>query len=82
MGLMILSEQEVQVLVELAKECEIGDPFDWSDVAIDEEEAYKLMAMNVLSMNMNRDIMAATVVKLCVENMVLNFKLMQNVNKK
>ena len=79
---MILSEQEVQVLVELAKEYEIGDPFDWSDVAIDEEEAYKLMAMNVLSMNMNRDIMAATVVKLCVENMVLNLKLMQNVNKK
>jgi hypothetical protein len=79
---MILSEKEVQVLVELAKECEIGDPFDWANVAIDEEEAYKLMAMNVLSMNMNRDIMAATVVKLCVENMVLNLKLMQNVNEK
>ena len=79
---MILSDQEVQMLVELAKECEIGDPFDWSDVTIDEEEAYKLMAMNVLSMDMNRDIMAATVVKLCVENMVLNLKLMQNVNEK
>lgn len=69
--------KEVELLVELAKEAEIGDPFDWSDVAIDEEEAYRLMALNVLDMDMDPRIMMATIVKLCVENMVLNVRLMQ-----
>lgn len=69
--------KEVELLVELAKEAEIGDPFDWADVAIDEEEAYRLMAMNVLDMDMDPRIMMATIVKLCVENMVLNVRLMQ-----
>ena len=70
-------EREIDLLVELAKECEVGDPFDWADVAIDEEEAYRLMAMNVLEMNMDKEVMLATITKLCVENMVLNVRLMQ-----
>jgi len=72
-----MTNDPIEILVELAKEAEIGDPFDWADVAIDEEEAYRLMAMNVLEMNMDPKIMMATIVKLCVENMVLNVRLMQ-----
>lgn len=70
-------KEEIENLVELAKEVEIGDPFDWGDLAIDEDEAYRMMAMNILSMNMDKKIAAATIVKLCVENMVLNVRLMQ-----
>lgn len=72
-----MTNDPIEILVELAKEAEIGDPFDWADVAIDEEEAYRLMAMNVLEMDMDPKIMMATIVKLCVENMVLNVRLMQ-----
>jgi len=74
--------EEIENLVELAKEVEIGDPFDWADVSIDEDEAYRLMAMNILSIDMSKQVAAATIVKLCVENMVLNMRLMQNANKK
>lgn len=73
-----MSQNEVDVLVALAKECEVGDPFDWADVAIDEDSAYRLMAMNLLDMEMDPRIMLATIVKLSVENMVLNVRLMQN----
>jgi hypothetical protein len=66
----------VDQLVEIAKEVEAGDPFDWADVSIDEDEAYRLMAMNLLEMDMSKEIMLASIVKLCVENLVLNTRLM------
>ena len=66
----------IDELVEIAKEVEIGDPFDWGNVNIHEESAYRLMAMGVMGMEMDEDIMLATIVKLCVENLVLNTKLM------
>lgn len=67
----------IEQLVELAKEVENGDPIDWADLAISEDEAYRLMAMNVCEMNMTPEIMLATIVKLCVENMVLHKKLLK-----
>ena len=66
----------IEELVEIAKEVEIGDPFDWGNVNIHEESAYRLMAMGVMGMDMSEDVMRATIVKLCVENLVLNTKLM------
>lgn len=68
----------VDQLVEIAREVEVGDPFDWADVSIDEDNAYRLMAMNILEMDMSKEIMLATIVKLCVENLVLNTRLMCN----
>ena len=70
----------IDELVELAKEVEIGDPFDWADVNIDEDSAYRLMAMNIAEMRMSEEIMLATIVKLCVENMVLNTRLINKAN--
>lgn len=66
----------INQLIEIAKEVEIGDPFDWADVQIDEDEAYRLMAMNVVEMDIKPEIMLACIVKLCVENLVLNTRLM------
>lgn len=67
----------IDELVEIAKEVEIGDPFDWADVLIEEESAYRLVAMGLIDMEMTDEIMLATIVKLCVENMVLNYRLMK-----
>ena len=70
----------IDELVELAREVEIGDPFDWADVNIEEDSAYRLMAMNIAEMRMSEEIMLATIVKLCVENMVLNTRLINKAN--
>lgn len=71
-----LSNKQVDMLVEIAKEVQHGDPFDWGDVSIDEDEAYRLMAANVLEMPQDLLVLAGTITKLLVENMVLNYRLM------
>lgn len=70
--------QGVEAIVDIAKEVEAGDPIDWGDLSIDEEEAYRLMATHVLEMEDNSVVLAATITKLLVENMVLNMRLLQN----
>lgn len=69
-----------ELLVDIAKEVEVGDPIDWGMVEIDEDEAYRLMALHVLEMEDDKLIIAATLTKLLVENMVLNTKLLQASN--
>jgi hypothetical protein len=69
---------KVQILVELAQEVEITDPIDWGMLAISEQEAYNMMATSVLEMFPDERIeIQAVIVKLTVENFVLNLKLMQ-----
>jgi hypothetical protein len=76
---MNLTEQ----LVELAEQIESSDPIDWGMLSINEHDAYMLIAGSVLDSYLgtepdSRDmILLATVVKLTVENFVLNLKLMQ-----
>ena len=75
----------VEQLVELVKEIETEDPIDFAMLQIDEDTAYTLMATSILEMYLSNDadsrdmILLATVVKLTVENFVLNLKLLQNV---
>lgn len=71
----------LEQLIELAKEVESADPFDWADVNVDEDTAYQLIAMGVLENELTPEIMLATIVKLCVENLVLNVRLLQNETK-
>lgn len=64
----------------LAQEVEVGDPIDWGMTELNEEDAYKLMAMSVVNQFdkynvQEREIMIATITKLVVENFVLNLKL-------
>jgi len=67
----------LNLIVELAQETEIADPIDWSNLNISEIEAYRLMASHVLEMDLTNDLTTkATIVKLLVENFVLNLKLM------
>jgi hypothetical protein len=69
---------EVELLVELATQVEMEDPIDWGMLAIDEHDAYKLMATHVLEMNNDDLTNRAIIVKLLVENFVLNLKLMES----
>jgi len=68
-------------LAELAQEVEIKDPIDWGMLNIKEQEAYELMASSVLDQMYNvpethrETVMMATMVKLLVENFVLNINL-------
>lgn len=73
----------VEELISLAKEVEAQDPIDWGMLNIDENEAYKLIAFNVLDMFKDTEedakevVMLTTITKLVVENFVLNLKLHQ-----
>lgn len=79
--------EKVIHIAELAKQVEMEDPIDWGMLTIDEDTAYHLMAANVLELlgdkyddPETRDVVIATIVKLVVENFVLNLKLQQREN--
>jgi hypothetical protein len=82
-------QRYLEEIIELAKEVELSDPVDWSDLSIDEDSAYRLVASGVLDdlgiqnvrgrihFETNKDVIIASIVKLVVENFVLNLKLAQ-----
>ena len=72
----------VEHIASLAREVEAEDPIDWGMLAISEDDAYHLMASNIVETMAAKygqpefkDVMLATIVKLVVENFVLNLKL-------
>ena len=71
-----ITNEAVANLVMLAKEGESIDPIDWNGLNISEEQAYIMMATHVLEMERNHLTDGAIIVKLLVENFVLNCKLM------
>ena len=71
-----ITNPDVKLLVELAKEGALMDPIDWSELNITEEQAYIMMATHVLEMERNHLTDGAIIVKLLVENFVLNLKLL------
>jgi hypothetical protein len=71
-----VTNPEVKVLVDLAKEGAEMDPIDWGDLNITEDQAYVMMATHVLEMPLEDLTSRAIIVKLLVENFVLNLKLL------
>ena len=71
-----VDDEAIRNLVLLAKEGEVMDPIDWSELNITEDQAYIMMATHVLEMDRNHLTDGAIIVKLLVENFVLNLKLM------
>jgi hypothetical protein len=69
-------DEAIRNLVMLAKEGAIMDPIDWGELNITEDQAYIMMATHVLEMERNHLTDGAIIVKLLVENFVLNLKLM------
>ena len=74
---------DAEQLISLAKEVEMEDPIDWGMLNIDEDETYRLVTYNVLEMFKETDedakevAMLTTIIKLIVENFVLNLHLRQ-----
>ena len=77
----MIKQEDVDFLVELAMECELSDPIDWGLLHITEEQAYQMMASQLLEQfgNVNKEnlmpVILATATKLLVENFVLNLQL-------
>jgi len=71
-----VDDEAIRNLVILAKEGSEFDPIDWGDLNITEEQAYVMMATHVLQMERNHLTDGAIIVKLLVENFVLNVKLL------
>jgi len=71
----------LQQLVELAKESKITDPIDWSNLNVSEDTVYDMIGLSVIEMldkveGENAEIiMSASILKLTVENFVLNLRL-------
>lgn len=74
----------LEQIVALAQEVEIEDPIDWGMLAIDETSAYRMIAASVLEMyegmaESDKDVtLLSIIIKLTVENFVLNLKLLSN----
>ena len=71
-----VDDEAIRNLVILAKEGEAMDPIDWGELSVTEDQAYIMMAAHVLEMERNHLTDGAIIVKLLVENFVLNLKLM------
>lgn len=71
-----VDDEAIRNLVILAKEGAEMDPIDWGDLNISEDQAYVMMAAHVLEMERNHLTDGAIIVKLLVENFVLNLKLL------
>jgi|TARA_A200000159_G_scaffold159958_1_gene179350 hypothetical protein len=71
-----VDDEAIRNLVILAKEGEAMDPIDWGELSVTEDQAYIMMAAHVLEMERNHLTDGAIIVKLLVENFVLNCKLM------
>jgi hypothetical protein len=69
-------DEFLKLIVDLARETSIEDPIDWSNLNISEREAYVLMASHVQEMDLDDITSKAIIVKLLVENFVLNLKLL------
>jgi hypothetical protein len=68
-------------LIEIAKESNISDPIDWEKINLNEDTVYEMIGLSVVEMmakiekDENRDVLlAASILKLTVENFVLNLK--------
>lgn len=70
------TDPTLALLIELAMEMEIEDPIDWTDLNITEKQAYAMMASHVMEMKNDLLTDKAIIVKLLVENFVLNLKLL------
>ena len=68
------TDPNLALLIELAMEME--DPIDWTDLNITEKQAYAMMASHVMEMKNDLLTDKAIIVKLLVENFVLNLKLL------
>jgi|TARA_R110000851_G_scaffold332639_1_gene509351 hypothetical protein len=72
----------VDQVIDLAKEIEAGDPIDWSGLSLQRDAVYIMLGLSVLErvdtiqpLSERELILMASVVKLTVENFVLEIRI-------
>ena len=78
-----MDEQQTTIhqLAALAKEGAVKDPIDWAELAVEEDQAFLMMASQVFEQmegcpeDQRAVVAMATMTKLLVENFVLNLRL-------
>lgn len=80
---------DIDVLVDIAKSVEEGDPVDFGKLAVGKDQAFKMVAASILEMfdkpeytTEDKIILLSTITKLTVENMLLNIKLLSITDQK
>lgn len=74
----------LEEIIELAKDIEAEDPIDWSALPLEKDSVYQLLgsqAYDLYNQQDNEDnqaILLATVIKLVVENFILNLQVPGN----
>jgi hypothetical protein len=68
---------ELDYYIGLAKELELGEPVDWTGLPIDQDITFRLVGMSILSLNLDEELKMAAVIKLAVDNLVLNMQLLE-----
>lgn len=69
-------DELLKLIIELAQETDREDSIDWSELNITEREAFVMMASHVRDMDLDLLTARAIIVKLLVENFVLNLRLL------
>lgn len=71
----------LEQLINLAKEVDATDSIDWGYLELNEDDVYGLMATHIMEMYLDfednplaREIAASTILKLVVENFVINYQ--------
>ena len=79
----------INELIDLARSVETEDPIDWGLLSISECDTYMMIATSVLEqyqtwkeMGDSEKIMLSVILKLIVENFVLNYRLLNGERKK
>lgn len=69
-------------IIDLAKQVELGDSIDWDDTHVDRDRVYQVIGSQVIehyadwAESDDKDaVMLATIIKLVIENYVLNIRL-------
>jgi hypothetical protein len=72
-------------IIELAKHVELDDAIDWSDINVDRDKIYQMLgsqAYEIYTAQADEEdseaVLLATVIKLVVENFVLNLQISGN----
>ena len=71
----------LEEIIELAKEVEISDEIDWDDLPLDKDRIYQMIGSQTYELyeeysksENGEAILVATVIKLLIENFVLNLR--------
>lgn len=78
-----MREIDLELLVDIAKEAESGDPIPWDKLSVGKDEAFKMIGTSILEQfdkeaytEEDKVVLLASMTKLVVENMLLHIQVL------